>query len=142
MAEPRHACDFAKQYASGAANLCCRQHSEQPPDWQTVYIASTRRCGDRNVTGWTRFGAGQGVRRVRWISERLLRNRSMIAGTVAVFAILMIALALASGIFIQRFDHIATSQAHEKSMQALRALQTDLDQLALSTREHAEWDEA
>lgn len=71
-----------------------------------------------------------------------MRNRWVIAGTVAVFAILMIALTIASGIFIQRFDDIATAQAHERSMQALRALQTDLDQLALSTREHAEWDDA
>lgn len=66
----------------------------------------------------------------------------MIGGAVTVVAILIIALAVASGIFIQRFDAIETAQTLNKSEQVLRALETDLNQLALSTRDYGEWDDA
>lgn len=65
----------------------------------------------------------------------------MIAGAVAVYAILMTALAVAAGMFIRRFDAIEVEQARDKSEQVLHALEADLDQLALDTRSYARWDD-
>jgi diguanylate cyclase (GGDEF)-like protein/PAS domain S-box-containing protein len=71
-----------------------------------------------------------------------LRTKLLVAGTVAAIAMLLLAIVVASSVFIRRFDAIEVTQTHEKADQALRALQSDLNQLAISTRDYAEWDDA
>lgn len=63
---------------------------------------------------------------------------------VALLALLAIAgvLAIAARVFIARFDAIELDQATDKAIQAQRALEADLNQLAVSTRDYAEFDDA
>jgi diguanylate cyclase (GGDEF)-like protein/PAS domain S-box-containing protein len=58
------------------------------------------------------------------------------------FAVVLLALGIASRVFISRFDRIELEQTEEKAAQGIRAVETDLNQLALSTRDYAEWDDA
>ena len=66
----------------------------------------------------------------------------LIAGAAAMFAVLMIAIGVSSGILVRRFDAIEVEQTHGKARQVVRALEADLNQLAISTRDYAEWDDA
>ena len=68
--------------------------------------------------------------------------RFIVAALGVAIVSLGIAITLSSGILIRRFDAIESDLAGEKAAQALRALEADLNQLALSTRDYAQWDDA
>src|SRR5690349_3701693 len=55
---------------------------------------------------------------------------------------LMAVIGVSSNIFIRRFDNIELAQTQERAAQIARALEADLNQLELSTRDYAEWDDA
>jgi len=69
-----------------------------------------------------------------------VRTRALIGTIVSAFAVLAVALIVAAGLFIHRFDAIEASQNEQKAEQILRALAADLNQLAISTRDYGEWD--
>lgn len=69
-----------------------------------------------------------------------MRTRVLIGTIVSAFAVLAVALVVAAGLFIHRFDAIEAAQSEQKAEQILRALAADLNQLAISTRDYAEWD--
>jgi hypothetical protein len=71
-----------------------------------------------------------------------LRSRTIFIAAVAALAALALALTIASHVLIRRFDAIEAAQTQDKAVQALRALEADLNQLALSTRDYGEWDNA
>ncbi|MET0535190.1 MAG: EAL domain-containing protein [Steroidobacter sp.] len=71
-----------------------------------------------------------------------MRTRVLIGTIASTFAVLAIALIVAAGVFINRFDAIETAQSEQKADQILRALDADLNQLGISTRDYAEWDDA
>lgn len=71
-----------------------------------------------------------------------MRKRVLIGGIATAFAVLAIALAIAAGLFIRRFDAIEAIQTRQKAEQILRAVEADLNQLAISNRDYAQWDDA
>lgn len=71
-----------------------------------------------------------------------MRSRSIFIAAVSAVAVLAGVITLASHVLIRRFDAIEAAQSEDKAMQALRALEADLNQLAVSTRDYAEWDDA
>jgi diguanylate cyclase (GGDEF)-like protein len=71
-----------------------------------------------------------------------VRTRVLIGTIVSAFAVLAIALIIAAGLFVQRFDAIEATHSEQKAEQILQALGADLHQLAISTRDYAEWDGA
>jgi diguanylate cyclase (GGDEF)-like protein len=72
----------------------------------------------------------------------VLRGKMIVLSMVATLVALMAALAVTSHLFIKRFDTIELAQTVERAAQVARALEADLDQLAMSTRDYAEWDDA
>ena len=70
-----------------------------------------------------------------------MRTRLITISAVLALALLLLAIAVASGVFVTRFDAIEATQTHEKSQQLLRAVQADLNQLAISARDYGEWDD-
>jgi diguanylate cyclase (GGDEF)-like protein len=77
---------------------------------------------------------------IRRYSNSRVRTRVLIGSIVSAFAVLALALIVAAGLFIHRFDAIEATQSERKAEQILRALAADLHQLAISTRDYAEWD--
>ncbi|MDY6944766.1 MAG: EAL domain-containing protein [Pseudomonadota bacterium] len=71
-----------------------------------------------------------------------MHNRLLIHGMAAIVVALMAALAFVSDVLIDRFDKIELAQMTERAAQVTRAFEADLDQLAISTRDYAEWDDA
>jgi diguanylate cyclase (GGDEF)-like protein len=71
-----------------------------------------------------------------------LRIRSIFVAAAAALALLALAISVASQVLIQRFDAIEAAQTESKVLQALHALEADLNQLAVSARDYAEWDDA
>lgn len=71
-----------------------------------------------------------------------MRGKSLIWGMLVTLAALMAVIGVASNIFIARFDNIELAQTFERAAQVARALEADLNQLELSTRDYAEWDDA
>lgn len=70
-----------------------------------------------------------------------MRDKFLAIGAV-IIASLMTAIAFTSNILISRFDKIELAQTTERAAQIARAFEADLDQLAISTRDYAEWDDA
>lgn len=68
-------------------------------------------------------------------------RRHYLAALLALLAIAGV-LAVATRVLVARFDAIELDQAIDKAVQAQRALEADLNQLAVSTRDYAEWDDA
>jgi diguanylate cyclase (GGDEF)-like protein len=71
-----------------------------------------------------------------------LRARSSIVALILTVAILGVVIVIASRVLVGRFDAIEMKQAADMATQAVRALEADLNQLAVSTRDYAEWDDA
>ena len=71
-----------------------------------------------------------------------MRTRVLIGTIAAAFAVLAVALSIAAGVFIRRFDTIEAGLARQQAGQILQALEADLNQLAISTRDYAEHDDA
>ena len=71
-----------------------------------------------------------------------MRARSFVIAAIVAIGILAAVLFVASKILISRFDAIEAQQAEGRAMHALRALETDLDQLAVSARDYGEGDKA
>lgn len=69
-----------------------------------------------------------------------MHTRVLIGTIVSAFAVLAVALVVAAGVFIQRFDAIEAAQSEQKAQQVLRALAADLNQLAIGAHDWAEWD--
>ncbi|MBL8270374.1 putative bifunctional diguanylate cyclase/phosphodiesterase [Steroidobacter sp.] len=70
------------------------------------------------------------------------RPRLLIGTIVAACVVLAATLTVAAELFIRRFDAIETAQNRQKAEQILRALEADLNQLAISTRDYGQWDQA
>lgn len=71
-----------------------------------------------------------------------MRGKLLIVGMPTTIALLMVAIGLVSRILIDDFDDIELAQTTARAAQVARAFQADLDQLAISTRDYAEWDDA
>jgi len=71
-----------------------------------------------------------------------LRGKLLGIGIAAIVISLTTAIAFVSHILIGRFDKIELVQTTERAAQVVRAFEADLDQLAISTRDYAEWDDA
>ncbi len=71
-----------------------------------------------------------------------MRARTLVIATAISLASMSLVLIVAGAFMIRQFDHIESEQAEGKATQALRALEADLNQLAVSTRDYAEWDDA
>lgn len=71
-----------------------------------------------------------------------MRVRKFVIAAILAIATLAAAIVIASNVLISRFDAIEVAQASDKAVQALRALEADLNQLAVSARDYGEWDDA
>lgn len=71
-----------------------------------------------------------------------MRGKLLGIGIAAIVITLVTAIAFVSHILIGRFDRIELAQTTERAAQVVRAFEADLDQLAISTRDYAEWDDA
>jgi diguanylate cyclase (GGDEF)-like protein/PAS domain S-box-containing protein len=76
------------------------------------------------------------------VKDPRLRSRTIFIAAAAALATLALVITIASHVLIRRFDTIEVAQTQDKAVQALRALEADLNQLALSTRDYGEWDDA
>lgn len=70
------------------------------------------------------------------------RGKSMAMVTGLTVMVLIASIVVASRAFIARFDNIELEQTMERADQVARAFEVDLEQLAISTRDYAEWDDA
>lgn len=70
-----------------------------------------------------------------------MRVRIFVAAAAASILILAVAIGAAAKILIARFDAIEVEQAAGKAVQAVRALEADLNQLAISAQDYGEWDD-
>ncbi|MBL8266797.1 EAL domain-containing protein [Steroidobacter sp.] len=71
-----------------------------------------------------------------------MRGRLLVFGLVASVVALLVAMGFVSRVLIGRFDKIELEQTTERAAQVARAFESDLGQLAMSTRDYAEWDDA
>lgn len=97
-------------------------------------------CSSGNTLGYTCKLAGFDA--TSSAEDPRLRTRSIFIAATAALAILTGVIAVASQVLIRRFDAIEAAQTEGKAVQALRALEADMNQLAVSTRDYAEWDDA
>ncbi|WP_129782196.1 bifunctional diguanylate cyclase/phosphodiesterase [Peristeroidobacter soli] len=72
----------------------------------------------------------------------MLRRKALASGILATVILLIGAIACAAHVLIGRFDEIELAQTTERAAQVERSFQADLDQLAMSNRDYAEWDDA
>lgn len=71
-----------------------------------------------------------------------MSNKRLLVGMTTIVVALMAATVLVSRVLIDRFDRIEPAQTMEHAARVARAFEADLDQLAISTRYYAEWDDA
>ncbi len=71
-----------------------------------------------------------------------MTNKSLLLVCCAALGVIGCAVLVAGSVLVNNFDSIEVTQTAAKAEQVLRAFETDLNQLAISNRDYAEWDDA
>jgi diguanylate cyclase (GGDEF)-like protein/PAS domain S-box-containing protein len=81
--------------------------------------------------------------RARALQDRQsVTNRSLLLVSCAALGAIGCAVLFSGGVLVRSFDSIELTQTAAKAEHVLRAFEADLNQLAISNRDYAEWDDA
>lgn len=66
---------------------------------------------------------------------------TLLIGTISACIVLAVTLAVTAKLFVSRFDTIENTRTLQKAEQIVQAVDADLNQLAISTRDYGQWDQ-